>query len=57
MDRPIHKINGDLYEVAFCAGNYFYFRRLSDDTLHRSCAIEIRSRMYLEPVSVNLPTM
>lgn len=51
MDRPIHKINGDLFEVAFCAGNYFYFRRLSDDTLYRSYAIEIRSRMYLEPVS------
>lgn len=48
--RPVHRINGQGYTVAFVAGNYFYLRRESDGALFRTGAVELRSRMYLEPV-------
>jgi hypothetical protein len=51
MKRSAHKINGQMFEVAFVAGQHWYLRRISDDKLFKSGAVELTAKMHLTEVT------
>jgi hypothetical protein len=45
------KINDQEFDVAFVAGGWWYLRRVSDDQLFRTSAVELKPKMHLEMVN------